>query len=95
MLTSMGKVYLNSGQSEKALPFTESAVTIFREVKDRSGEGLALNNLGIIYSRLGQSEKALESLELALKLARELKQRSDGRKPPHHVGNSVWGDGRD
>ena len=57
---NLGRVYLNRGQSEKAIATTESAVTIFREAKDRSGEGLALNNLGIVYSRLGQSEKALE-----------------------------------
>ena len=49
--------------------------TIFREIKDRRGEGHTLGNLGVQYYRLGQSQQAIEYHQQALAIARKIKDR--------------------
>ena len=49
-------------------------------MKDRTGEGRALNNLGIAYRELGRYEKAIGYYEQALAIHREVKNRTgEGR----------------
>ena len=45
-------------------------------MKDRAGEGGALNNLGIAYANLGRHEKAIGYYEQALAIPREVKDRA-------------------
>ena len=53
-----------------ALPFYESALSIFREKKNRRGESVTLFILGLIYHRKGNTTRALEYYEQALPLHR-------------------------
>jgi len=48
---------------------------IYREIRDRRGEGAGLGNLGSAYSDLGQVEKAIEYYEQALVIAKEIGNR--------------------
>ena len=47
-------------QFEAAFQSWQQALTIYREIKDRLGEGNALGNLGNAYDSLGKYDKAIE-----------------------------------
>ncbi len=74
-LLSLGEMYNDLGEKEKALSFLEEARLVRRDVGDRAGEGVALYDLGSIYEGLGQQEKALEYYEEALYMRREVGDR--------------------
>ena len=59
-------------RQEEALQYYEQALDIYKEVGDRSGEGIALNNLGLIYNALGKQEEALQYYNEALAIRREV-----------------------
>jgi tetratricopeptide (TPR) repeat protein len=63
----------------RARKFLEKQVTLAREIRDRRGEGRALDNLGRAYYELERPRDALEHHDLALGIARELgDRRSEG-----------------
>ena len=79
-----GRVYMNmpksssdsaSGSQEQALKCLEEALSIAREVGDRSGEGMALTNLGKVYEVMKQQDQALKCYEEALGILREVGDR--------------------
>lgn len=72
ILNSLGLVYLNQGQYDKALEYTQQALPINREVGNRAGEANSLNNVASIYIILGVYDKALEYLQQALPISREI-----------------------
>jgi tetratricopeptide (TPR) repeat protein len=53
----------------------QQALQIYRAIKNRQGEGVALGNLGDIYLSLGNSAKAIEYVQQSLAIAREIKDR--------------------
>ncbi|MEK6324981.1 MAG: tetratricopeptide repeat protein, partial [Acidobacteriota bacterium] len=59
-----------------------------RELKDRAGEGGALNNLGNAYESLSRYEKAIEYYEQALAISRELKDRAGEGGALNNLGNT-------
>jgi tetratricopeptide (TPR) repeat protein len=69
-LNNMGRDYSLLGEADKALDFDIRALAIWREVKDRRGEALALMTIGWAFSALEQPEKALASTIAALSLAK-------------------------
>ncbi|MDQ3042380.1 MAG: CHAT domain-containing protein, partial [Acidobacteriota bacterium] len=68
--------YYSLSRHEKAIECYEQALAIAREVKNRFGEGNALDNLSNIYSSLSNNEKAIEYLGQALTIYREIKNRA-------------------
>jgi CHAT domain-containing protein len=62
-------------QFDAALQSWEKALKLYRELKDRLGEGNALGNLGVVYYTLGNYPKAIEFHEQSLEIARKLKDR--------------------
>jgi len=58
-----------------ALVYYEQALTIFREIEDREGEGGTLNNIGTTYADLGEYKAALGYHEQALAIRREIGDR--------------------
>jgi CHAT domain-containing protein/tetratricopeptide (TPR) repeat protein len=62
-------------QFQAALQYWQQALIIYREIKDREGEGWALGNLGSAYSNLGDYAKAIEYAQQQLAIAREIKDR--------------------
>jgi CHAT domain-containing protein/tetratricopeptide (TPR) repeat protein len=79
-LNQKGLQQLNTSQFQAALQSFGQALTIYREIGDRAGEGAALNNIGEVYSSLGQYLQALDSYEQALAISRAIGDRTgEGR----------------
>jgi CHAT domain-containing protein len=62
-------------QFEAALQSWQQSLKLYREIKNRLGEGNALGGLGIAYKSLGNYPKAIEFQEQSLAIAREIKDR--------------------
>jgi tetratricopeptide (TPR) repeat protein len=79
-LIEQGYQQRQAGQFEAALQSYQQALTIYQQIKDRQGEGLALANLGNAYNNRSDFAKAIEYLQQALKIVREINDReTEGR----------------
>ncbi len=76
-LLDQGNQQYQISQFEAAFQSWQQALTIYREIKDRFGEGTSLGNLGIAYYSLGKYDKAIEFHLQSLEIKREIKDRSD------------------
>ncbi|HBB35740.1 MAG TPA: Fis family transcriptional regulator [Cyanobacteria bacterium UBA8803] len=74
-LLQKGNEQLNANQYEAAKQSFEQALAIYREIKDRAGEGQALKNLGNTYYSLENYAKAIEYAQGALDVARGISDR--------------------
>jgi CHAT domain-containing protein len=74
-LFQQGRQQKRTSQFEAALKSFQQALIIYREIKDRQGEGWALGNLGTAYRNLGNYAKAIEYAQQWLAIAREIKDR--------------------
>ncbi|CAN1213269.1 CHAT domain-containing protein [Tumidithrix helvetica PCC 7403] len=74
-LINQGLQQYRSSQFESAFRSWQQALQIYRDLKDRTGEGKVLNNLGIAYYSLGQYGKAVDFFQQRLTIARELNDR--------------------
>jgi tetratricopeptide (TPR) repeat protein len=74
-LLDRGINWLNAGQVEEAMQSLQQALKIYREIKDRPGEGQALKSLGNLYYFLQDYAKAIESAQRSLAVARFIKDR--------------------
>ncbi|MEA5486509.1 MULTISPECIES: CHAT domain-containing protein [Pseudanabaena] len=74
-LNKQGIQQCQIGQCEAAIQSFQNALTIYREIKDRLGEGAALGNLGNAFHSLGKYDKAIEFHLQRLAIAREIKDR--------------------
>lgn len=77
-------------QFEAALESWQKALSIYREIKDRLGEGRALGNIGYAYYLLDDEEKALEFLQQNLGIAREIKERQEEGDALGNVGTVYY-----
>jgi len=80
---NIGAVYGSLGQYDKALNYFQQALTIRRDLGEKSGEG-AESNIGMVYDNLGQYDKALNSYQQALTIHRDL---GDKRGEGKDLGN--------
>ena len=74
-LFDQGIQQFQTSQVEAALQSWQQALIIYREIKNRLGEGTSLGNLGIAYHSLGDYAKAIEYHQQSLAIAREIKDR--------------------
>src|SRR5919202_753349 len=74
-LFQQGIEQFQTSQFEAALQSWQQALIIYREIKDRLGEGAALGNLGEAYFSLGDYAKAIGYQQQYLPIARETKDR--------------------
>ncbi len=72
-LREQGIEQLYTSQYEVALQSFQQALIIYREIKDRLGEGRTLTNLGLPYYYLGDYAKAIDYHQQSLAIAREIK----------------------
>jgi CHAT domain-containing protein/uncharacterized protein HemY len=75
-LFNQGNELFQSSQFTAALQSWQQALQIYREIKDRQGEGAALGNLGNAYNSLGDYQKAIEFYQQRLAIAREIQDRN-------------------
>ncbi len=62
-------------RGKQALEYFNQALPIWREIGERSGEALTLNDMGPAYAGMGQKQKALEVYNQALKSGAKLGSR--------------------
>jgi CHAT domain-containing protein/tetratricopeptide (TPR) repeat protein len=67
-LNSVGTLYSNLGERQKALDYFTQSLTLYRAAGDRGGEAVELHNIGSVYEELGETQKALDSFGQALPL---------------------------
>ena len=82
----MGKIYLSLGSYTKAIEYHEQSLAITREIKNRDGEGSALEDLGNAYLFLGNYPKAIDYYEQRLAIAREIRNCDGERKTLNNLG---------
>lgn len=63
------------GRYPESLAAFQQALELYRELRDRAGEGRCLNGVGALYKDLGEMAKAREYLEQALVIRREVGNR--------------------
>ena len=59
------------GKLDAAIESWQQALSLYRQLQDREGEGVALGNLGATYLSLGNYSKAIEFLEPFLAIAKD------------------------
>jgi len=74
-LTQWAWVVGRLGSPHRALDLFEQALPILRQVGDRAGEAVTLNNMGEVYRATDQPERALELYEQVLPIMREVGDR--------------------
>ncbi len=68
---SIGSIYSDRGEFQKALEFKQKELVIYREINDREREGEALEGISNTEQYLGNYPKALDFIQQALKIATE------------------------
>jgi Tfp pilus assembly protein PilF len=71
------------------------ALAIFREVGDRHGEALTLNNLALAEGRAGEEETAVADLEQALAILRQLSSPQHEAQVAANLGIALRRQGHD
>jgi CHAT domain-containing protein/Flp pilus assembly protein TadD len=74
-LLQQGNQQYQTDQFEAAKQSFQQALTIYREIKDRQGEGRALALLGAVYGILNDFAHAIETLRQSLAIAKEINDR--------------------
>lgn len=72
-MSYLGKVYYRLGQLEQALEYHQQALDIGREIGDRLGQALVLNDMGLVYHDLTQIVEAKTCWQQALAIFTEIK----------------------
>ncbi|MEC4817320.1 MAG: CHAT domain-containing tetratricopeptide repeat protein [Scytonema sp. PMC 1069.18] len=83
-----GREQLQSSQFTAALQSWQQALLIYREIKDRQGEGKTLVNLGLAYHFLGDYRKAIEYYQQSLPILREIKDSKTEGIALYNFGNT-------
>ena len=60
LLYSIGSSYSNLGDKQQALKYYNQALSLAREIKDKSAEASILNNIAVIHDNLGDKQQALK-----------------------------------
>ena len=79
-------MYDGLGDRQRALDYFEQALPILREVGDRAGEAVTLNNIGAVYDGLGDRQRALEYYGQALPIMREVGDRAGEAATLNNIG---------
>jgi tetratricopeptide (TPR) repeat protein len=76
ILGNLGIAYRMLGDLRKAVYFSELALNIIKNSKNKGIEGLLLGNLGLSYRKLGDLGRAVECSEQALEITKKAKNKS-------------------
>ncbi|MCI5131363.1 MAG: tetratricopeptide repeat protein [Candidatus Electrothrix sp. EH2] len=85
---NIANVYMHQSEWETALPYLEQCLPIRKEVGDKYGEGITLNNIAITCDAKGEPGKAVEYHEQALAIRRELGDRDGEALTCWNIGHS-------
>ncbi len=85
-LTSIGRVYSDLGEKQKALSYYDQALPLFHQVGNKAGEATTLNNIGTVYDTLGEKQKALSYYDQALPLRRQVGDKGGEATTLNNIG---------
>ncbi|MGI0493757.1 tetratricopeptide repeat protein [Alkalinema pantanalense CENA528] len=85
-LLQQGIQQYQTSQFEAALQSWQQALTLYRSINDRKGEGNSLGNLGLVYDVLGNYSKAIEYHNQSLVIAKEIEDRLGEGKSLGNLG---------
>ncbi|RMG22501.1 MAG: tetratricopeptide repeat protein, partial [Methanobacteriota archaeon] len=83
---NVGKAAREAGKMNEAMGWLEKALSISREIGDRAGEGVTLNNIGMIYHARGDYEQALKYYQESLSISREIGDRAGEGVTLNNIG---------
>ncbi|MEB3220411.1 MAG: CHAT domain-containing protein [Nostocales cyanobacterium 94392] len=86
-LLEQGYEQHETSQFQAALLSWEKALQIYREIKDRQGEGTVLGSFGIAYRYTGDYPKAINYQQQSLVIAKEIKDRLGEANALGNLGN--------
>lgn len=100
MANTLGKaaaVYMDLGETSKALNFYKRALTLRRDIGDKPGQWRTLNGMGLLFDHKGERERALECFAEAYELAVEIKDIKAQATIRSNLGVSFakWGEHRE
>ncbi len=78
--------YLDKGSIRKAIKYRQSAIRLYEELRNVSGQAEANNNLGASYQSSGDQSKALHHFELSLTLCERIGNFSNTAIAHNNVG---------
>jgi tetratricopeptide (TPR) repeat protein len=82
----MGEICRSLGQLESGLRYSEMALSLYKDLKDRRGEGMVLNSLGRIYNAMEQKDLARECYVQALSIYKEIEDHRDEETVLNNLG---------
>jgi CHAT domain-containing protein/lipopolysaccharide biosynthesis regulator YciM len=89
-LLEQGNQQFDKSQFQAAMKSYQQALTIYREIGERSGESISLNNLGNAYYSLGQYQKAIEFHQQSLTITRKIGDRQQEARSLGGLGNAYF-----
>jgi len=89
-LKQQGIEQAQTRQFEAAFQSWQQALVIYREIKDRQGEGRVLNNLGLGYYLLSDYAKAVDYHQQSLAIAKDVKDQEGEGKALGNLGNVYY-----
>ncbi|MEQ8974090.1 MAG: tetratricopeptide repeat protein [Coleofasciculus sp. C1-SOL-03] len=87
-LFDQGTHQYNNSQFRAALQSWQQALTRYREIRDRKGEGYSLGSLGNAYNRLGEYQKAINYFILCVEITQEIGDRKGEGYSLGNLGNA-------
>jgi tetratricopeptide (TPR) repeat protein len=94
LMTSLGHMYSEVHQVDKALDFCLRALAIFRKIRDQQGEARALTGLGRGYISLGRFEQSIECEQRALAICQRMGDPYREARALKHLGEAYRALGR-
>ncbi|MFZ0819580.1 MAG: tetratricopeptide repeat protein [Candidatus Acidiferrales bacterium] len=85
-LYSIGEVYRDLWENQKALDYFNQALPLERAVGDHAGEATTLNDVGFVYTHMGDKQKALDYYNQALPLRRAVGDRLGEARTLNNIG---------
>ena len=85
-LSQQGLQLYQTSRYREAIQVFESALGIYREIKERSGEATSLLGLGLQYNYLGQYQKAIDHYQQSLAIKKQIGDRNGESRSLNSLG---------
>jgi len=85
-LNSLGIIFYNKGDYDKALNYYSRSLKIREEIRDKKGIAATLNNFGIVYQDQGDYAKAIEYYTLSLLKNEEINDKKGEANTLSNIG---------
>ena len=87
VLTTLGNIECNIGNTDEAIKNFQESLKLSKELKDKKGEAIALNNIGRMYKSNWQLDEALSYYNESFDICKELKDTTRMATSLTNIGN--------